>query len=112
MNEILKSAVAKAAELTDGELALINQQALRPLVKVEVFSFKLAACDNQVDRDYEQFTDAALEGLATLFVGKSILMDHMWSAGWSGPFAASAGLTSPRPAAGISPDGSTMAGYV
>lgn len=81
MNEILKSAVAKAAELTDGELALINQQALRPLVKEEVFSFKLAACDNQVDRDYEQFTDAALEGLATLFVGKSILMDHMWSAG-------------------------------
>ena len=51
MNEILKSAVAKSAELTDGELALVNQQALRPLTKEEIFTFKLAACDNQVDRD-------------------------------------------------------------
>ncbi len=81
MNEILKSAVAKSAELTDGELALVNKQALRPLTKEEIFTFKLAACDNQVDRDYERFTDTALEGLAILFVGKSVLMDHVWCAG-------------------------------
>ena len=81
MNEILKAAEARAAELTDGELALINRQALRPLVKEEVYSFKLAACDNQVDRDFERFTDASLEELAGLFTGKSVLMDHWWSAG-------------------------------
>lgn len=81
MSEILKAALAKAAELSDGELALINQQALRPLTRDEVFTFKLAACDNQVDRDYERFTDQALEGLATLFTGKSVLMDHVWCAG-------------------------------
>jgi len=81
MNEILKAASAQAAVLTGEELALINKQALRPLAKEEVFTFKLAACDNQVDRDFERFTDSALEGLAALFVGKSVLMDHVWCAG-------------------------------
>lgn len=81
MNEIVKAAQAKTAVLTDAELALINQQSLRPLSKEEVFTFKLAACDNQIDRDYERFTDQALEDLAALFVGKSVLMDHMWSVG-------------------------------
>ena len=38
----------------------------------EVFTFRLAACDNQVDRDFERFTDAALEGLAPLFVGRPV----------------------------------------
>jgi len=63
------------------ELALVNKQALRPLKLEDVFLFRLAACDNQVDRDYERFTDKTLEGLAALYVGKSVLMDHTWSAG-------------------------------
>lgn len=81
MNEILKSASVQKQTLDDADLALINQQALRPLIADEVFTFRLAACDNQVDRDYERFTDAALEGLAKLFVGRTVLMDHKWSAG-------------------------------
>ncbi len=81
MNEILKAACVEKQAVNEGELALINRQALRVLSAEEVFTFRLAACDNQVDRDFEQFTDAALEGLAPLFVGKTVLMDHQWSAG-------------------------------
>lgn len=82
MEAICKSAVIqKAAELTDGELALINAQALRPMATAEVFVFRLAACDNQIDRDFERFTDAALEAMAKLYVGKPVLRDHAWNKG-------------------------------
>lgn len=81
MDNILKSALVARQTADEGELALINAQTLRPLKAEEVFTFRLAACDNQVDRDFERFTDKALEELAVLFVGKSVLMDHRWSAG-------------------------------
>ena len=80
MSEILKAAHVEKQAVNAAELALINKQALRELTAEEVFTFRLAACDNQVDRDHERFTDKALEGLAPLFVGKSVLMDHNWSA--------------------------------
>lgn len=81
MNSILKAATIAKQEGGDGDLALINCQSLRELTIEEVFVFRLAACDNLVDRDFERFTDAALAGLAPLFVGKSVLMDHRWAAG-------------------------------
>lgn len=81
MNSILKAATIAKQEGGDGDLALINCQSLRELALEEVFVFRLAACDNLVDRDFERFTDAALAGLAPLFVGKSVLMDHRWAAG-------------------------------
>ena len=82
MNELRKAArVEKAAAVDEKELALINAQALRPLTAEEVFTFRLAACDDQVDRDHERFTAACLEGLAALYVGKPVLRDHQWSAG-------------------------------
>lgn len=64
------------------ELALINAQALRELGAEEVFAFRLAACDDRVDRDFERFTTAALEGFAELYPGRPILMDHNWSTGF------------------------------
>ena len=75
------SVVLKAGGPDDGELALINAQALRPLTAAEVFTFKLEACDNQVDRDFERFTDRALEQMAKLYVGKPVIQDHKWSSG-------------------------------
>lgn len=81
MDEILKEARLVKAELDEGELALINRQTLRPLAADEVFTFRLAACDNQVDRDHERFTEATLEELAERFVGRPVLLDHRWSAG-------------------------------
>ena len=81
VDQILKQARLMKAALNEGELALINAQALRPLTAEEVYAFRLAACNNQVDRDLERFTEATLEELAGLFVGRPVLMDHKWSAG-------------------------------
>lgn len=81
MDNILKAATVAKQVVDERELALINKQTLRTLGAEEVFTFRLAACDNQVDRDSERFTDAALEKLAPLYIGKSVLTDHAWSAG-------------------------------
>ena len=81
MDNIYKSARLEKQGMVSGELDLINKQTLRPMAAEEVYTFRLAACDNLVDRDFERFTDAALAGLAPLFVGKSVLMDHRWAAG-------------------------------
>ena len=62
------------------ELALINEQTLRELTEDEVFTFRLTACDNQVDREGERFTEATLEQLGKLYIGKPVLRDHNWSA--------------------------------
>lgn len=78
--EISKGAVVKALDVTEADLALINRQALKALTADEVFSFRLAACNDQVDRDYERFTAAALEGLARLYVGRPVISDHVWCA--------------------------------
>lgn len=82
MEQILKSATVAKQLVDKNELALINRQTLRELSADEVFTFRLAACNNQVDRDFEQFTDGALDGLAQMFVGKTVLMDHVWCAGY------------------------------
>ena len=37
-------------------------------------------CDDQVDRDFERFDTAALPELARLFLGKTGIVDHRWSA--------------------------------
>lgn len=81
MDSILKAAQVEKQAVDTVEMTLINQQTLRPLEAAEIFIFRLAACNNQVDRDFERFTDATLEGLAQLFVGRSVLMDHRWNAG-------------------------------
>ena len=82
MKEFLKSAaVERSVVLDDKELALINRQTLREMGADELFVFRLAACGNKVDRDFERFTDGALEKMAELFVGKPVLQDHKWSSG-------------------------------
>lgn len=75
------SVVLKAGGRDEGELALINAQALRPLTAEEIFTFKLEACDNSIDRDFDRFTDRALEQMAKLYVGKPVLRDHAWHDG-------------------------------
>lgn len=72
--------VEKQLTVDDGELSLINKQSLRKLSLEEVYAFRFVACDTKVDRDYEQFTQAALGKLAQLYVGRTMVMDHQWSA--------------------------------
>lgn len=80
MEILYKSARLEAQEVGERELALINAQALRELSAEEVFTFRLAACDDQVDRDGERFTAETLTELASLYVGRPVLRDHTWSA--------------------------------
>lgn len=82
MEPINKSArIEKRAEPGEGDMAKINAQALRELGAEEVFTFRIAAADTLVDRDYEHFSRECLEGMAKLYVGKPVLTDHSWSAG-------------------------------
>lgn len=67
-------------EMAAEELARINQFAKAELTAADVYVFSVRLCDNEVDRDFERFDEAALEKLGELFVGKSGLFDHQWSA--------------------------------
>ena len=62
------------------DIELINQFSLRELKPDEVFCFSVHLCDNEVDRDNEQFPEETLQKMAELFVGKTGVMDHAWSA--------------------------------
>ena len=52
----------------------------KKLTGEEVYTFAVRLCDNEVDRDGERFPAETLEELAPLFVGKSGIFDHQWSA--------------------------------
>ena len=79
--EICKDAVVKGIGTPEAdELALINSLARRELGADEVYTFALRLCDNDIDRDFERFDDAALDQLAPMFVGVSGVFDHQWSA--------------------------------
>ena len=70
----------KGMEVTAEDLALINGLAKAELTAEQVYVFTLRLCDNEVDRDFERFDGEALERLGELFVGKSGVFDHQWSA--------------------------------
>ena len=80
MEDIIKTAGLAPGETAAEDLEAINRLARRRLEAGEVYTFALRLCDNQVDRDYECFTGEALERLGELFVGKSGIFDHSWSA--------------------------------
>lgn len=85
MNEIKKFGLVSKSDTGGREapsaevMAAINALTLRPLAPEEVFTFRVAACDDQIDRDFERFSEAALAEMAELYVGKSMLFDHAWS---------------------------------
>ena len=62
------------------ELRDINRFAKAELTEDQVYAFSVRLCDNEVDRDFERFDTAALEALGELFLGKSGIFDHQWSA--------------------------------
>ena len=65
---------------TSVQLETINAQAKAQLTAEQVYVFSLRLCDDQVDRDFERFDTAALGTLAKLFIGKTGVVDHKWSA--------------------------------
>jgi len=78
--------IKKAAEATNSgaptavQLEAINAQAKAQLNAEQVYVFSLRLCDDQVDRDFERFDTGALGALAKLFIGKTGVVDHKWSA--------------------------------
>ena len=79
--------IRKAAEAAGGgvptavQLEAINALAKARLNGEQVYVFSVRLCDDQVDRDYERFDTRALSALAKLFIGKTGIVDHKWSAG-------------------------------
>ena len=75
-----KAAGLEAQEVTEEELRAINKYTLTPLKAEEVFTFKAVLCDNELDRQYEHFTPKALQDMQKLFLGRTVIKDHIASA--------------------------------
>lgn len=73
---ILKSAEVSAQQFDSNELAKINKFTLDPLKEEDVFIFKIAMCDNEIDRHFDVFTLQALNDLKNMYVGKTVIKDH------------------------------------
>lgn len=80
MQKTCNGQTASAGTPPDREMTLINRWARTPLTAAEVYCFAVKLCDNDIDRDCERFDDGALDAMAALFVGKTGLLDHRWSA--------------------------------
>ena len=74
------SQAGEKTRLGQGELEQINRLARRELTDGEVYAFSVRLCDNEVDRDFERFGTEDLDRLGELFLGKSGIFDHQWSA--------------------------------
>lgn len=58
------------------DIELINQYTRKELAESDVYTFSVTLCDNEVDRDFEAFTKEALDGLSSMFLGKTGIFDH------------------------------------
>lgn len=57
-------------------LEKINKYTQSELSEEQLYTFSVILCDNDIDRDFERFSDEALEQLKTLFIGKTGIFDH------------------------------------
>ncbi|MBQ1546181.1 MAG: hypothetical protein IIZ59_01450 [Clostridia bacterium] len=67
-------------QIDDSELEQINRYTRKEVTRDDVYTFSVVLCDNDIDRDGEHFSDAALDKLAKLFVGVAGIYDHEPSA--------------------------------
>lgn len=72
---IIKSGIAN-----NSDLELINHYTRRELSADDLYCFSLVLCDNEIDRDFEQFPSTELNKIAELFIGKTGILDHNPSA--------------------------------
>ena len=61
---MIKKGVLGALSVDSEKMALINKFTKRELEPDEVYAFSVVLCDNDIDRDFERFTNDALEKLA------------------------------------------------
>ncbi len=75
---VFKAAEVSASAVTEDDLRKINKLTLAPLTADDVFVFKAVLGDNETDdRNYEPFNLAALKDLKHLYIGKTVIKDHM-----------------------------------
>ena len=75
-----QSQVAASGAPTAAQMEAIQAQARKKLTPEEGYVFSVRLCDDQVDRDDERFSESCIRELAALFIGKTGVMDHVWSA--------------------------------
>ena len=75
--KIQKNTEISTSEILKDDLAIINTMTMTEVTKDDVFTFKAILCDNQIDRDNEAFSDETLKQLASLFLGKPVIKDHL-----------------------------------
>ena len=80
MNVTKQAVCDMHTQVEEQELELINRFSRKKLTAEQVYTFTVRLCDNEVDRDGERFAPQTLEELARLFVGKSGIFDHQWTA--------------------------------
>ena len=54
----------------------INALTRRKFKAEELYTFPVVLCHNDIDRDLERFSDAALDEMAKLYIGKTGIFDH------------------------------------
>ena len=78
---ISNSAEIQPQEVTEDDLKKINQYTLNPLTAEDVFVFKTVVGDNETDdRNFEPFDLKALQDMAKLYPGRTLIKDHERSA--------------------------------
>lgn len=77
--KIAKAMHERAKSITP-DMGAINQFAVSDLTADDVYCFSAVLCDSEIDRDMERFTSETLDDLAKMFVGKTVIFDHTWSA--------------------------------
>ncbi|MCQ4021525.1 MULTISPECIES: hypothetical protein [unclassified Ruminococcus] len=68
--------IVKSFDISDEDLSLINAYTRRQMSKDELYCFSIVLCDNEIDRDFEQFPTEELYKIAELFVGRTGIFDH------------------------------------
>ena len=76
--KVIKAGNTREAVPTKDELERVNAFAKAELKENEVYIFSVLLCDNEVDRDFERFSEVTLKELGELFVGATGICDHDW----------------------------------
>jgi len=68
--------MGKVIAITNADLELINSFTRKEYTADELYVFEMRAADTRIDRDYERFDRTALEKMAELYVGTTVICDH------------------------------------
>ena len=68
--------ICKGLYIGEEDLQKINTLTRREFSAEELYCFRVLLCDNDIDRDMEQFDVQTLTQLSNLFLGKTGICDH------------------------------------